>query len=610
LIVVLSISLGKVAFLFSDKTLPTLPMWTKWALEASTILLLSVAALNFYVHKKISQAEIGLTHKFFDNSNEAIVMTDIQGTIIDVNQAFTDVTGYSKEEAVGKNPRLMKSGQHDEHFYQKMWSDLTTQGRWEGEIWDKRKNGEVYLKWLKIAQAVDAWGKPIKYIGFFSDLTTAKEYNEHIEFLTYYDHLTRLPNRLLFFERLRQSFFVDSEEIVALMLININRFQSVNESLGTVGGDELLKEVAQRLASILREKDTVARIGGDEFAMIITNLKVKDEAVMYAKKINNLLSDIFILQKQHVYVSARVGVSLYPNDALKPEMLLKNAAKAIKFAKDAGLNCYQFFNPTMNPVTVERHRLETNLRFGIENDEFVLHYQPQIDLKTGLTVGSEALIRRQEPEWLVPPGMFMGIAEETGLIVPICEWTLKEACKQTKAWHKMGLTQLRISVNISAIQFKHHDIIKKVQEVLHHTGLDPNYLDLEITERVIMSEADKIIDVMRELKKIGVSLSIDDFGTGYSSLRYLNRFPVDVIKIDISFIRDIPYNPQTSTLVKTIIGLSHSLGFKALAEGVENKEQLDFLLKHKCDMMQGFYHGRPMPPDKFVTFVKKEKPVC
>ncbi len=605
-----------IMFLLSKLT--SLPLFLLGIVNASLLTVIAIPSLYFLLFRplRLNIAELEKTEEkllvefdVLENSSVPILITDDKANIEYVNPAFSTTTGYAKEEVIGKNPRIMKSGYHDAEFYKNMWASLKETGQWEGEIRDRRKNGEIYPKWLSISAVKDKEGRTIKYVSVFSDISSMKQTEEHLEYLAHYDSLTNLPNRVLFRDRLKQEMHraVRNRYIMALMYLDLDRFKDINDTLGHFAGDQLLKKFSERVLNCLRKEDTVARLGGDEFAIILPEIGSGSGAALVAQKIISIMSGSFMLERHEVFMTVSIGITLFPLDGDDIDTMLRNADMAMYLAKEQGNNKFQFYDRSMNDKTLERLSLETNLRHALAFEEFVLHYQPQVDLITGRIIGMEALIRRKETDWLVPPSRFIPLAEETGLIVPICEWTLTKACRQSKLWQEEGLQPLRLAVNVTAGQFYQKKLIKTVEDVLKETGLNPQFLELELTERIILRDARAAIEMMHQLKDIGVYLSIDDFGTGYSSLSYLKQFPIDKLKIDISFVRDVMKDPNSASIAKAIIALAHNLNLKAIAEGVETENQLLFMLENQCDEIQGFYFSVPLPEESFKEMVLSGK---
>lgn len=431
----------------------------------------------------------------------------------------------------------------------------------------------------------------------------------HLYHLAHYDALTGLPNRLLFEDRLTQALVHERRtgKLVALLFLDLDRFKAINDTFGHAVGDLLLKAVGERLSQSVRASDTVARMGGDEFTLIFSGIHEPRDAGKIAHLILEVMAKPFMLEGHEVFVSTSIGITLYPLDTDGIDLietLLKNADTAMYKAKDQGKNNYQFFTPEMNVATLERMLLENDLRKALENGEFILHYQPRIHCADGSVSGMEALIRWRHPKLgLVSPATFIPLAEETGLIVPIGEWVLRTACSQTKAWHDAGMPPLRVAVNISARQFKHADLILTIENVLHETGLNPRYLEVELTESLAMEDVQQTIITLNALNAMGISIAIDDFGTGYSSLAYLKRFPVDFLKIDQSFVRDIVDNDDSAAIAKAIIALAHNLNLEVVGEGVETSDQFDFLRQHDCEEVQGYLFSRPLCVEEFYSYI-------
>lgn len=560
--------------------------------------------------KRHAQQRLRLTNKVFENSSEAIVVADLAGNILEVNKAFCTMTGYTYEESIGRNTRILKSDQHDADFYQEMWATLLENNHWEGEIWDRKRNGEIFPVWLSISAVKDEQGITTHFAAIMSDLTKKKQAESRIQLLTNYDILTGLPNNVLFRDRLQQA-FLDADhhgDLVAALFLDLDDFKVVNDSLGHKAGDQLLLEVAGRLKSSLREGDTLARLGGDDFAIALPNLNRADDAAVAAKKMLDSISrHPFILEEKEVYSNASIGIALYPVDGNAVDIILQNSDAAMFHAKGQGKNNYQFYSAEINVSIFERLELESALRRALNRDEFSLFYQPKVDLETGAMRGMEALIRWTHPEkGMISPAKFIPLAEETGLILPIGEWTLFTACRANKGWLDAGHAPMKISVNLSARQLR-EDVPALVRRALAATGLPPELLELELTEGMVMKDAEDVIKTMHDLKAIGISLSIDDFGTGYSSLGYLKRFPIDVLKIDQSFIRHLTTDASDAAIATAIISLAKSLGLLVIAEGVETADHVAFLRERKCDQMQGYFFSRPLPEKEFALLLQEGK---
>lgn len=551
---------------------------------------------------------LGLAALVFSEVSDGVLVTDASARILDVNPAFCKITGYTREEVIGRNPRMMKSDRHDPTFYAAMWRSLQVEGRWQGEVWDRRKSGELYAKWLSITAVRNSLGAVTHHVGIFSDITHVKEGDDCVEQATHTDGLTGLPNRVLFRERLRRGMMGARlrSAMLAVLFLDIDDFQRINGGLGHRAGDELLHAVGERISAVLRETDTVARLSEDEFAIVLADVDDPTDVAIVARKLVGTFCEPFRVANQDVSVTASVGVALFPDDASDMESLLRDADVAMYHAKQAGRDTYRFFSADMHTKAAQHVSLESDLRRAVEQGEFVLHYQPRIDVKSGDVCGVEALIRWMHPRLgLIPPARFIPIAEQTRLIVPIGEWVLREACRQARAWDADGLGKISVSVNLSAVQFNRRELARDIGSVLMATGLAPELLEVELTESIAMRSPQATIETLVELRAMGVRAAIDDFGTGYSSLSYLKRFPIDALKIDRSFVRDLVEDPDDANIARAIIGLAHNLRLRVIAEGVETPLQQQFLVQSGCDEIQGYLTGRPMAPDKVVTLLRE-----
>lgn len=545
----------------------------------------------------------------FETSQELILLTDADSRIISVNQVFEEMTGYTPDEVIGKNPSLLSSGRHTPEFYAEMWQAVNSKGKWQGEVWNRRKSGDVFPVWLTISAYRDANGKVLNYVGVSSDISERVAAQERIRQLAYFDSLTNLPNRRLLQDRAEQALASAEREKkqIALLFVDLDHFKTINDSLGHSAGDALLSEVARRLQSCVRRMDTVARLGGDEFVVLLTDVTIEG-ATEVARKLIYRVARPYQIENHELRVTPSLGISVFPQDGRDFESLLKHSDTAMYRAKESGRNGYQFFASEMNVAAIERLTLENSLRQGIERGEFVLHYQPQIDLASGRIVGAEALVRWRHPQLgLVPPGKFIPVAEVSGLIVMIGEWVLAEACRQNRAWQQAGLPAISVAVNISAVQFRSGRIEDNVAAVLADTGLVPELLELELTEGIVMAGAEATVETLQRISNMGVKLAIDDFGTGYSSLSYLKRFPIDRLKIDQSFVRDIVTDTDDWAISSAIISMRHSLRLKVIAEGVEHVEQLEMLRRQGCDEVQGYYFSVPLPADDFAALLRQQR---
>ncbi|HEY9099653.1 MAG TPA: EAL domain-containing protein [Thiobacillus sp.] len=547
----------------------------------------------------------------FESTREGVVITDLQPRIVGVNAAYTTITGYTETEVLGGNPNLLQSGREDQSFYRTMWDSIMETGHWQGEIWSRRKNGELFPQLLTVSTVYDSEGLPSNYVGVMTDLSKLKATEARFEHLSHYDSLTNLPNRLLLQSRLQHA--LDTAERhksgVAVLYIDLDRFKNINDSLGHPIGDELLEAMTQRMRERLSDEYTLGRLGGDEFLLILEDLERPDEAADVAMEVIHMLEQSFVLPSEHeVYVGASIGISLFPEDGATCTELIQHADVALYQAKEAGRNTFRFYTPGLTQAVDERLGMEANLRRALAQHEFVVHYQPQVDIRSGKIIGCEALVRWNDPTLgLIPPVRFIPLAEETGLIVQLGEWVLREACTQARAWIDAGLPALTLSVNLSARQLQQTNMTAQVATILKDTRLPAAQLKLELTESMIMGRGEDAVPLLYALKSLGLRLSIDDFGTGYSSLAYLKRFPIDELKIDQDFVRDIPHDSNDMEIAAAVIGLAHGLRLNVVAEGVETEAQREFLVQQGCHAFQGFLFSRPLPADEFAALLGAEK---
>ncbi|HRD49674.1 MAG: EAL domain-containing protein [Candidatus Competibacter sp.] len=574
--------------------------------NAAGALIGAVISSRDITKRKQAEANLHLAAQVFESSREAIVVTDVESHILWVNRAFSDITGYSANEVVGQTPRLLASGQHDCDFYQNMWRTLAAAGRWRGEIWNRRKNGEVYPEWLNISAVCDSRGHLTHYIGIFSDLSEHKANADRIEFLAHHDPLTALPNRRLLQDRLERALSQAerSRSSAALLFLDLDRFKLVNDSLGHALGDQLLQHVAARLHQKLRDTDTLSRQGSDEFLIVLPDTGYEGAGYVARHLLECLNHQPVQVADHSLGVTASIGISLYPDHGQDRDTLLKQAGAALRYAQNSGGNCCRFFTAGMMVNTLERLQLETDLRYALERNQLLLHYQPQIDLGMNRIVGAEALLRWQHPErGLVSPGQFIPIAEDSGLIVSIGAWVMQEACRQACVWQQAGLPPITVAVNLSALQFQRTDLPDTVTQALAASGLAPEWLELELTESILIQDTDSALRMVRQLRAMGLRLSIDDFGTGYSSLSYLQKLAVHTLKIDQSFVRSLAGDADSAAIVRAIVQLAHGLKLNTIAEGVETDVQLAFLRNQGCDQVQGYYFSRPLPAAEFAHFL-------
>lgn len=544
-----------------------------------------------------------------ENTIEGVVVTDARSRILSVNPSFTRLLGFSEAEMLGQTPRMFKSGRHDKEFYDAMWASMHATGHWQGEIWNRRKNGEIFPERMSLSAVKDAAGAVTHYVCMFTDISAEKAREQQLEFLAHRDALTGLPNRSHFALMLGDAVERAKAEQrgLAVMLLNIDRFKDVNDSYGHAVGDEVLKHIAYQVQGALRCCDIIGRLAGDELCVVAQHLSSEKEAVEIAERLMTAAAKAWITPDGlPVVVSVSVGICMYPDHALTTEDLMQGAHAAVYGAKNRGSNAWCFFHEYMTQAARERLALEARLRRALELGHMRLFYQPQVDLRTGRLTGAEALLRWHDPEeGLISPARFIPVAESSGVIGPLGLWVLGEACRQGQAWREAGLPELTIAVNVSLHQFLLTDIAGETAQVLETSGFPAHLLELEITESALAEKPEEALAVLSRLRDLGLRLAIDDFGTGYSSLAHLKRFPLDLLKIDRGFIHDIPNSGDDMAISSSVIALGHAMGLKVLAEGVETQEQLSFLQDKGCDFFQGYFCSRPLPAEDFARLLEK-----
>lgn len=543
------------------------------------------------------EAEMHILSSALEQTADLVLITNVDGIIEYVNPAFEATTGYSREEVLGKKPNFLRSGKQDVQFYQRLWETILNGEVFSDIFINARKDGSIYYEEKSITPIVDKQNKITHFIATGKDISERMRVQERLHYMAHHDALTKLPNRTLFMDRLRQAMARARwhKRLIAVMFLDIDRFKNINDSLGHIVGDQLLIQLTQRLSSGVRAGDTIARFGGDEFAVLLDDIASEKDISQLAKKILDTMVPAFVLQGHEFYITASIGVSIFPNDGEDPETLLRNADVAMYRAKDLGRNNYQFYSNEMSARAFERLTLENSLRHALKRMEFSLLYQPQMDIKTRRIVGVEALLRWQHPDLgMILPSDFVPLLEETGLIVEVGDWVLHTALQQAASWHKAGHDYLKVSINLSGRQFNNPDFITSLQNTLQTTGLNPNLIELELTESMLMRNASMTISALNTLHHLGIGIAVDDFGTGYSSLNYLRRFPISTLKIDRSFIRDAIEDADDRAITSAIIVMAQSLNLNVIAEGVETEAQLIFLHSLDCQQIQGNFCSSPV----------------
>ncbi len=557
--------------------------------------------------RKLREEEQRLAATVFEAASEGIIILDPDYRLIAINEAFTRLTGYRREELLGHNVARLMGSAETLRRYQSIRAELERQGTWQGELIETRKNGELYPQWLQLNVVRDSRGQVAQVVGFFADLTARRDAEERLRYLSHYDELTGLANRTLFKERLHEASQRARQEgrTAALLLIDLDRFKLLNDSLGHEVADQLLRQMSRRMTQTVPEADTIARLSGDEFAVLIDSYASLAALARLSSRLLAKLRTPMTVGGHELVVSASVGISLLPDNAWEISALMSQANMAMQHAKHLGGNTFQFYTDNLQACTLERLQLETRLRKAIDEGQLDVHYQPKLNLANERLDSAEALVRWRHPELgMVPPGDFIGLAEETGLIGAIGEFVLRRACQQARAWQRQG-RELRVSVNLSVHQLRTGNLVDLVRTVLEDTGLPPPLLELELTESQLLDNVESVTTTFRQLREMGVKLAIDDFGTGYSSLSYLKRFPVDYVKIDQTFIRDLSERGEDAAITRAIIAMAHSLELKVVAEGVEHAEQLRFLRSHGCDEIQGYLISQPVPADACLALLER-----
>ena len=531
------------------------------------------------------------------NSSEGVMIVDKDNKIVAINASFTTITGYSENEVIGQNASMLSSGKHDTTFYTNMWKSIEKEDRWSGEIWNKHRNNKIYPEWLTISSIRDNSGKIVNYVGIFSDLSGEKASEEKINYLALHDTLTGLHNRYQFENRLEHALTSrdNHKNIIAIFFLDLDNFKDINDTYGHESGDKVLQSVALELKILMREEDTLARFGGDEFVILSEHLNSNKDAAAIAQKILQRFHEPFIIEKQTFYLGCSIGIAHYPHDGKDKSMLLKAADAAMYKAKAQGKRRFSFYDTSLTNALTSRLEIEDDLRIALQEEQFELYYQPQISLKDGKIIGLEALIRWNHPKkGLLPPDQFICISEQNRMIIPLSEWILNTACIQASQWQKEGIFDGRIAINISSVQLEDNGFLDTIAKALNSSGLYPEQLEIEMTESVIMKNPERLIELFSGLKKQGVHFTIDDFGTGYSSLSYLRQLPLDLLKIDKSFIDDIPNAIDACAIADTIISLASKLGLTTLAEGIETEKQASYLIAAGCTYAQGYLYDKPL----------------
>lgn len=554
--------------------------------------------------QRTAEEELRLAASVFHNSAEGVLITDADSTILSINPAFTEITGYTEEEALGKQPNMLRSDRHTPEFYTALWQQLASTGHWQGEIWNRRKGGEAFLEWLTINRIDDHKGMPIRYVAVFHDITELRQKDEHIHHLAFHDALTGLPNRSLLQDRIDHALKRAKRENgrLSVTFIDLDRFKAINDSLGHDIGDLLLQEVAQRIERHVRASDTVARMGGDEFVVLMEDLHTSGDCANLAEIILTEIAKPMALNGKQVTVGASMGMAFFPEDGDNTLELMKHADMAMYEAKATGRNTFRFFKPEMLQRVSHRLEMEMELRKALQYGELELHYQPKVLMASGKPIGAEALVRWRHPQkGLIPPIEFLPLARECGLISELGEWVLEEACRQIAIWQRQGHS-IKLAINLSAQQLDNDNLVTRIHSATRRHNIEAASLEVELTESEIMDNPGMVIGQLESLRRLGVTIAVDDFGTGYSSLAYLKNLPLDVLKVDRSFVKEADSNQDDAQIIHTILMLGRTLNLAVVAEGIETPQQVKLLTSLGCEMAQGFYYSPPLTADGFITW--------
>ncbi|MBS1191883.1 MAG: response regulator receiver modulated diguanylate cyclase/phosphodiesterase with sensor(s) [Rhodocyclaceae bacterium] len=578
--------------------------------ELASDLSYGIGALRARGERERAEKELILASKVFESSAEGIIITDFNRNIVSVNRAFTEVTGYSEDEVIGKNPGFLASGRHDREFYRGMWAAIEQAGHWAGEIWNRRKNGNIYPEWLDISAVKSDVGDTVSYVGIFSDISQRKELESTLQHLVQFDALTDLPNRLLLNDRLNSAISRArrANEKFAVFSINLDHFKIINDAFGFITGDAILVSVAQRLMAFMREGGTLSRIEQDNFIALVGPIEKEQDSAQIAQAMLDAIGKPYTVEGHDVRLTASIGISFYPANGETAPELLETADVALDRARELGRNTYRLFDKAMDERTHAEHVLEVDLHAALERNELRVHYQPQMDLFNGATIGLEALLRWQHPTLgLISPVRFIPIAEASGLIIPIGDWVLREACRQARIWQQEGFPELRLAVNVSALQMMKADFAQRVEQIIQETGFDPALLELELTESLFLKTTESTNANLHALRQKGIRFSIDDFGTGYAGFQFLQYVPVGKIKIDKSFVDNVTQNPNDAAIIQAITSMGRGLNLKVIAEGVEYEGQMKYLRSVHCDEIQGFHFSPPLPTENVLPFLNQTR---